>query len=53
MVGVSALTGRRLTDDDRHYLERWPVECTEEVTRKSRGDVWAEPCDLVAVKEQK
>jgi hypothetical protein len=43
------LPSRLLTDDDREYLTRWPVECTEEVTRKRRGESWAEPCEALAV----
>jgi hypothetical protein len=40
---------RRLTDDDREYLTRWPLECAEEVARKHRGESWAEPCQKLAV----
>ena len=46
---MTALTGRPLTAGDRDYLERWPVECVEEVTRKSRGESFTAPCDAVAV----
>lgn len=46
---MSALVGRKLSDDDRNYVERWPVECSEAVTRKHRGESWEEPCDKIAV----
>ena len=46
---MTALTGRRITDEDREYLERWPVECAEEVTRKHRGESWTDSCDAIAV----
>lgn len=43
------LPARRISADDREYLTRWPVECTESVTRKHRGESWDEPCEKVAV----
>lgn len=43
------LPGRSLTDDDREYLTRWPTDCSEEVSRKHRGEEWAEPCGKLAV----
>lgn len=46
---MTALTGRRLTDEERNDVECWPVDCTEAVTRTSRGDTREEPCDKVAV----
>ena len=46
---MTALTGRKLTTEERCTIERWPVECTEEVTRRHRGESWAEPCDAIAV----
>lgn len=46
---MTALVGRRLSDDERHEVERWPVECTEAVTRTSRTDSREDPCEKVAV----
>lgn len=46
---MTALTGRRMTDDERIHIERWPVECCEEVTRRHRGESWQDACDKVAV----
>lgn len=43
------LPSRTMTDEDREYVTRWPVECSEEVTRKQRGESWAEPCEKLAV----
>lgn len=43
------LPARRLSDDDRYWLTRFPTDCTEAVTRKSRGDEWTEPCGKLAV----
>lgn len=43
------LPARTMTDDDREYLERWPTDCTEAVTRKYRGEEWEDACGKLAV----